>query len=336
MLPESNRVRRRVRVRLCVVSLIVFAIAGAFADLAHAAPLPPITVHANQTYAVRGQLPLMGDVYASQKARLRPAVLIVHGGGWNNGSRADERVRALKFARAGFSVFSIDYRLSCRHGETIRRANADPNERATYPLTSPRRYQYCAGANMFDMQADVSDALRFMNDHRFVFRMNMARVTVFGASAGGHLALQAAQAQPEGVPAVRTSIAWSGPSELLRTRSDGSRVLRAIEIALGCADRDCPSIWRRASPQYMLKQQIRARVIAAPRTLLVASKVDPTVSWRDTFSMFRTMRSLNAPTTMYTVPRACHGANCNSYVPAGQRDTVINLTLAWLTQVQRP
>lgn len=189
---------------------------------------------------------------------------------------------------------------------------------------------------MADMQSDVSEALRYMYDHRFLLRMDMSRVTTFGSSAGGHLALQATEPQPEGVPAVGAAVAWSGPSDLMRTRRDGSRVLNAITKAIGCLDIDCPSSWRRASPQFMLKRASRTSGMRMPRMLLFASKGDPVVKWHDTYSMFRTMRALRGNVSMYSIAKPCHGANCANYIPAGQRQSVMQLTMDWFIRTQRP
>jgi len=57
------------------------------------------------------------DVYRPRErtARLRPAVLYVHGGGFRILSKDTHWVMGLAFAREGHVVFSVDYRLAPRH-----------------------------------------------------------------------------------------------------------------------------------------------------------------------------------------------------------------------------
>src|SRR5215210_7502965 len=45
----------------------------------------------------------------------RPAVLLVHGGGWAGGHRAEMGRTGRQLAKAGYAAFSIDYRLAPEH-----------------------------------------------------------------------------------------------------------------------------------------------------------------------------------------------------------------------------
>ena len=56
------------------------------------------------------------DAYLQKKGSHRPAVIVVHGGGWTSGSRIARVGQLLEMlTTAGFSWFSIDYRLAPEH-----------------------------------------------------------------------------------------------------------------------------------------------------------------------------------------------------------------------------
>lgn len=52
------------------------------------------------------------DAYVQKHGRKRPAVIVVHGGGWESGSRVAFVGQFLEMlTRAGYNWFSVDYRL---------------------------------------------------------------------------------------------------------------------------------------------------------------------------------------------------------------------------------
>ncbi|MEE3146637.1 MAG: alpha/beta hydrolase, partial [Bacteroidota bacterium] len=56
---------------------------------------------------------LKADVYMpTAKAEKYPAVLLVHGGGWISGSKANVRPLALQLANHGYVAVTVEYRLS--------------------------------------------------------------------------------------------------------------------------------------------------------------------------------------------------------------------------------
>lgn len=98
------------------------------------------------------------DVYMSElDGAGRPAVLLVHGGGWRSFSKDSTSKEAERLAGAGYVTASINYRLV-------------PD--AVYP----------------DNIRDVMCALAFFQGHADEYGFDRARVAVMGYSAGGHLA----------------------------------------------------------------------------------------------------------------------------------------------------
>ena len=111
-----------------------------------------------------GPLPAeWGDLYLpAGGGSARSAVLLIHGGGWVVGSRADYELIAKSLAQAGMVAFSIDYRLA----------------KAMNPVTH-------WPAQLVDVQL----AVRFLRAHAAEFGIDPARIGALGDSAGGHLAV---------------------------------------------------------------------------------------------------------------------------------------------------
>jgi acetyl esterase/lipase len=113
------------------------------------------------TYCVEGGQPLAMTLFAPSTAGTsRPAVLEVHGGGWQHGARLlslSESGTASDLVDAGFVVASIDYRL----------APANP-----WP----------------DQIVDVKCAVRYLRAHADDLGIDPDRIAALGTSAGAQLA----------------------------------------------------------------------------------------------------------------------------------------------------
>jgi len=86
-----------------------------------------------------------------------PALVYIHGGGWNHGSKDDQARRLAGIARRGYVAAAITYRFAPEH---------------TYP------------AQIEDVQA----AIRFLKAHASAYHLDPSRINLWGTSAGGHLA----------------------------------------------------------------------------------------------------------------------------------------------------
>jgi acetyl esterase/lipase len=110
------------------------------------------------------------DAYAQRNGR-RPAVLVIHGGGWTSGSRIAFIGQLIEtLTRAGYNWFSIDYRL----GGPARRADA---------------------------RDDVRAALDFVRRNAEELRIDPDRMALLGEDAGADLAAMLAAERPAGVRA---------------------------------------------------------------------------------------------------------------------------------------
>lgn len=123
-------------------------------------------------YARRQGEALWLDVYRPADAQTgprRPVLVVVHGGGFIEGSRRVGAANMRRYADSGWIVVSIDYRL------------ARP-DRPTWNLAT----------------RDVRCALRWVAAHARGLHADADRVTLFGVSAGGNLAMAAAYTNDDG------------------------------------------------------------------------------------------------------------------------------------------
>lgn len=172
---------------------------------------------------------------AAPSVRPRPAIVVIHGGGWIEGDKSSFSTPSrpipgniIDFAKLGFVAVTINYRLA---------------REAPFP------------AGLVDCQC----AVRWLRAHAKEHNINPERIGAYGNSAGGHLALMLALADgkagivPEGPwqehsSAVQAAASDSGPLDLEFQYHD--KVLRgAVELFLaGPPDAAHLADYRRASP----------------------------------------------------------------------------------------
>ncbi len=111
------------------------------------------------TYASRGGADLVLDLYLPAEPIRRPVPVIVflHGGGWSGGTRTTGPDFRRYFARDGFAMASIEYRL-------------------TPSITFPANVE------------DVRTAVRWLKANAAAHALDPDRICLWGTSAGGHLA----------------------------------------------------------------------------------------------------------------------------------------------------
>jgi acetyl esterase/lipase len=99
------------------------------------------------------------DVYYNKADRLpNPLIFIIHGGYWKAGDKGPFYTqRAAEFVDPGYTVASVNYRLSTTH---------------KYP------------ANIEDLR----DGILFLSENSERFRIDPTQIVTYGISAGGHLA----------------------------------------------------------------------------------------------------------------------------------------------------
>ncbi len=166
------------------------------------------------------------DAYVQKRGDKRPAVIVIHGGNWDTGSRVAFVGQFLELlTRAGYNWFSIDYRLN-------------------------------GLANYKDAVDDLRAAVEFIRCHAREFRIDLDNMALFGEDAGAHLALMLAAEKPAGVKSVVSiggfydlreiaNLKSNFAESLLAEASPISKELKAVPPTLvvhGGNDRESPTV----------------------------------------------------------------------------------------------
>src|SRR5215470_10369785 len=115
------------------------------------------------TYATHDGVALAGDLYLPAGAGPHPALVAVHGGGWQAGVRGAFQFWGPYLAERGYALFAISYRLAKKGHKTFPQA-----------------------------VNDVLAAVQFVRGNAAGFKIDPERIALFGASAGAHLSALAA------------------------------------------------------------------------------------------------------------------------------------------------
>ena len=159
---------------------------------------------------------LIADLYVPSEEAPTPAVLLIHGGGWNGTERrSDMDGIARNLAKRGYFVMNATYRL-------------------TPDWKFPAQTQ------------DLEQALEYMRKHSGDLNIDTSRIATFGYSAGGHLAALIGLNPKNGVNAI---VAGGAPSDL-SFWPDG----KLTGLLLGGPVKGNEAIYRKASPVHHVKK----------------------------------------------------------------------------------
>src|SRR6476469_7255774 len=123
----------------------------------------PIETRNGVSYATHDGVSLLGDLYLPAGAGPFPALVGVHGGGWQAGARNAFQFLGPFLAARGYALFAISYRLAKK------------------------------GQKMFPQAVnDVRAAVQFVRGSAGQIKVDPERIALFGASAGAHLSSLAA------------------------------------------------------------------------------------------------------------------------------------------------
>lgn len=142
---------------------------------------------------VTGAVDLVLDLYEPVDAPdSRPAVIVIHGGGFVGGSRNNTNSEgfARYFAERGFVAVNIDYRIADDFG-TVPRGWFDLIE--AQGLSNKKRSQALA---LYPAARDAKAAARWLHAHAESYSIDTERVTSIGGSAGSYLAVMLGVTDP--------------------------------------------------------------------------------------------------------------------------------------------
>jgi acetyl esterase/lipase len=125
--------------------------------------LQQVETRGGVAYAIHDGVTLLGDLYLPAGPGPFPALVGVHGGGWQAGARNAFQFFGPYLAQRGYALFAITYRLAKK------------------------------GQKMFPQAVnDVLAAVQFVRGGAGEIKVDPERIGLFGASAGAHLASLAA------------------------------------------------------------------------------------------------------------------------------------------------
>lgn len=242
--------------------------------------------------------------------------MLVHGGGWHSGDKRQwEQSRwAQRLVANGWIVVNANYRLACT-------VPVSRKERA-------RRDARMCGHAMRDSIADVRNALRYTARHAHSWGGDPQRIVLFGASAGGQLAMLAGSDhdRPKGVRAVvaigpPTDLTWVGQQPDLP-------IYASARQSIGCELQACPATWRRSSPISRIRPGV------TPPTWIFNANSDPITSITPIRSYMSQLQHSGVPVEL--VSPLDPGATCHGPIPcaaeplAGPGSDMFLRALAWL------
>ena len=220
-----------------------------------------------------------------------PAVIMVHGGGWNTGDKAGPGLMTPmeeSLSKANFVWFEINYRLAPKY-----------------------HYPAC-----FD---DVQAAIRWIKSHTFEYHVDPDRIALAGESAGGHL-VDLAAARADKATHVNAVVSFYGVYDLVaQAKAKGAGGNLGMLFGISQLDDQTTPMLAEASASTYLKAGL-------PPFLLVHGDADPKVPYQEDVDFRSKLLSLGDACELITIHGGGHGMNTWNKVAPGYQDQVV----AWL------
>jgi acetyl esterase/lipase len=236
-----------------------------------------------QTLTAPNGLPL--DFYRAIRSDNRPApcVIVVHGGGWENGDRTQLPLLNHWLARRGYAVAAVSYRLAPKH-------------------------QWPAAGE------DVMTALAFLKAQSAELGIDATRLVLLGRSAGGQIAQTVGYTAKD--PAIRGVIGFYAPSDLIfgyvnTHENDMINSPALMRRYLGGTPESARANYESASALFHVTKQ-------SPPTLLLHGVLDPLVWYRHSVRLDAKLARLGVPCVFVSLPWATHGFDYTLRGPGGQ------------------
>ncbi len=267
------------------ILLLLLLLAG-FTDAARA------DLKIDVEYGQAGGESLKLDAYVPDGAGPFPAVILVHGGGWNAGDKSGGPKKGYMapmhepLAKAGFAWFSINYRLAPKH---------------PYPACIE----------------DVETAIRWVKAHAAEYHLDPKRIALSGESAGGHL-VQLAAVRADESTRMAAIVPFYGRCELIGDlKPDAELRVNYIQLfGRKTYDETAQKIMIAASPLLHLKPGL-------PPVLLVHGTADQSVPYEQSVEWQKRSRALGLTCDLITIRDGVHGMiSWDAVAPTYKQDVV--------------
>ena len=243
----------------------------ALADVFRGIPSQEVRIERGIIFASPDQLNLKLNIYRPLLSGKYPALIIIYGGAWREGTPDDYEKFSSYIAAQGYSVIAIDY----RHAPQYR---------------FPKQLE------------DVETALRYIQNHAEDLEVDTDRMALMGRSAGGHLATLAAY-QQNALP-FRAVMSYYGPVNLTEGYYDPPvpnpiNTHTVLENFLGGTPKELPELYQQASPINYLRPNL-------PPSLLVYASRDHLVQAKFGRQLYNKLKSTDNRAVWLEIPWAEH------------------------------
>jgi acetyl esterase/lipase len=228
-------------------------------------------IQSDIAYGKAGDERLLLDACVPQGEGPFPIAIIVHGGGWSSGDKAKDMSLLFKpLSDAGFTWFSINYRLGPKH-----------------------HFPACI--------EDVEEAIRWVKKHAAEYKGDSKRIALIGESAGGHLVCLAAVWAKDDTR-VAAVVGFAAPTDLVADVERRGGIQPALRNVFGLSDLDDDARrqLRDASPLNFLKADM-------PPFLLIHGTADKSVLYSQSVNFQKRLGELGVPCIIITIENGAHG-----------------------------
>jgi len=246
-----------------------------------------------EVYVQRESGPLKADLYIPRGEGPFPGVLVVHGGAWYTGTRAQLAGVCQQLAEHGFAAVAISYRLAPKH-------------------------QFPAQIE------DCKEAVRWMRSNAQRLKINAPAIGGFGYSAGAHLvALLGTSDAKSGMEG--PDVAADEPSTRLQAVVGGGTPCDFRTVPL---DTEKLSFWlggsrRQQAERYRLASPAAFISADDPPMFFFHGEFDRLVPMVGPQAMCRELKAVGVPAELYIVPQVGH-------LLAAMNQQVIDKSIAFL------
>lgn len=221
---------------------------------------------------------------AADVANRAPCVVLVHGGGWDGGDRAELAAFNHWLAVRGVAVLAFDYRLA-----------------PAFPWPAQRE--------------DTRVVINWIRANAAVLGVDAERLTLVGRSAGAQIATATAYGEP--LPGVRAVVALYGVHNLefvwsIRSERDSLNSDKLMKQYLGGSpEHGREALYREGSAELLA-------LAGVPPTLIVHGALDEMVWCRHSEKLAAALARVGAPHVFVRLPWATHAGEANLHGPTGQ------------------
>lgn len=206
---------------------------------------------------------------------LKPAIILLHGGGWTAGDKSDFKVLGKQLAKNGYAAVAMNY-------------------------------SFVDGTiTCYDILEDIDNAIKFIKENGDRYGIDTKRIALIGGSAGGHLALLYANLYVSPID-IAFVISLAGPTDL----NDegyfdgilGDYFFELMQKATGVdyeGEGDKPQEWADISPINNISN-------LTPPTLLAHGVLDDVVPYSNALAYYNKLQEFNVPSHLVTYENSGH------------------------------